>query len=528
MATFRLYECGDGRWIQIACLQPAFFQRLLGAMGLPEVLRDARFEHAPRFSTNEDSEALIDILCARFREQASEVWLAALVAADVPCALVQDARELWHDPLFRESGIVVEDEDPRLGRLRRVGPVFVGEEGPTSPTPLPPLVAGDPPLDGLRVLELGGYQAGPMAGRLLADLGADVVKVEPLGGDPFRTAGNVFLALNHGKRSLAVDLKTSEGQVALRRLAETCAVVVHNLRPGVAERDGLGYAQLAAANPGLVYVHVSGFGTDASVAGRPAYDPLGAALAGVQRAQGGPEENPPSLVRTPVCDVGAGTAAAVAAIAGLLGRLRHGRGAREETSLLRIGAAAVAGTALWYEGRPAAPELDRDQYGAGPLCRLYPTADGWLFLVARPDDWPRLRSALGLANDQPPSALADVLVGRSMVDCLALVRRGHAAAIPVSFDFLRRFDTDAQVRAQGLAAEVVHPAYGRVTLVGPAIRFSVTPSRVGPPAPALGEHTESLLAEVGYDEAQRLALHERTVVKWSADWPVAEGSAAHS
>jgi len=441
---------------------------------------------------------------------------------------VQDARELWRDPLVRESGIVTEHEDAGVGRVRRVGPVFVDEEGATSRSPLPPLAVGDAPLEGLRVLELGGYQAGPMAGRLLADLGADVVKVEALAGDPFRTAGNVFLALNHGKRSIAVDLKTLEGQVAVRRLAETSAVVLHNLRPGVAERDGLGYAPLAAANPGLVYVHVSGFGTDASVAERPAYDPLGAALAGVQRAQGGPEGNPPSLVRTPVCDVGAGTAAAVAAIAGLLGRLRHGRGAREETSLLRIGAAAVAGAALWYDGRPEAPELDRDQYGAGPLCRLYPTADGWLFLVARPDDWPRVRTSFGLASGQHPSALAEALVGRSTADCLARVRGSGAAAIPVSFDFLRRFDTDAQVRAHGLAAEVVHPAYGRVTFVGPPIRFSVTPSRVGPFLSDDAAHTESLLAEVGYDVAQRLSLRERTVVKWGADWPVPEDSAAAS
>jgi crotonobetainyl-CoA:carnitine CoA-transferase CaiB-like acyl-CoA transferase len=180
----------------------------------------------------------------------------------------------------------------------------------------------------------------------------------------------------------------------------------------------------------------------------------------------------------------------------------------------------VAETALWYEGRPDPPQLDGDQTGAGPLCRLYPAADGWLFLVARRDDWPRLRSALELASDQDASALAEALAGRSVTDCLDLLRGGGAAAIPVAFDFVRRFDADAQVRAQGLAAEVVHPAYGRVTLVGPAIRFSVTPARVGPPAPALGEHTDALLAEVGYDATERMALRERAVVNWGTDWPV--------
>jgi crotonobetainyl-CoA:carnitine CoA-transferase CaiB-like acyl-CoA transferase len=520
MPAFRLYECADGAWIQVAGLHPDFFQRMVVALGIAEVLLDPRFDLAPnRYASAADREALVEILRARFRAEAAETWLRALGEADVPCAPVQDARDLWGDPLFRDSGILVERDAAGFGRVRHVGPVFVGAAAEAAAGPVPGLAEGRAPLDGLRVLELGGYQAGPTGGRLLADLGADVVKLEPLDGDPFRSTGNIFLALNHGKRSFAVDLGSDEGRRAVRRLAETCPVVLHNLRPGVAERAGLGYAELATANPGLVYVQISGFGAEGPVAARPAYDPLGQALAGIERAQGGPAENPPSLVRSAVCDVSSGTVAALAAIAGLLGRQRGGRGGRAETSLLRMGAALTAETALGYGGRPPARVFDRGQHGFGPLYRLYGTADGWLFLAARSGDWPGLRAALGLAGEPDAAALEAALAQRSTADCLALLRAAGAAAEPVVFELARRFADDPQVRAQGLVAEVEHPAYGRAQYVGPPVRLSATPARLGPPAPALGEHTEALLAEVGYDAGERTALRERGIVGWGAGWP---------
>jgi crotonobetainyl-CoA:carnitine CoA-transferase CaiB-like acyl-CoA transferase len=501
--TFRLYECADGRWIQIACLQPEFFRRLVVALGLSEVLRDPRFEHVPHLETDSDREALIDVLQTRFREQNCNEWLRALIAHGVPCAPAQDARDLWHDPLFRDTEIIVERDDPQLGRVHLIGPLIVGDEHGTAAAPLPPLEAGQPPLEGIRVLELGGYQAAATACRLLADLGADVVKVEPPAGDPFRPAGNVFLALNHGKRSIVLDLATAPGQSAITGLAQTSAVVLHNLRPAVAERHGLGHAQLARTNPGVVSVQISGFGTDALAANRPAYDPLGAALSGVQRAQGGPAgKNPPSLVRTPVCDAGSGTAAAVAALAGLLGRLRHGSGTWADTSLIRVGAAYVAGRALSLEGRPDSPQLGADQYGTGPLCRLYATTDGWLFLVAPPEGWPRIRAALNLAADTDPAALAEALAPRSLSESLAVLRDGGAGATEVRTGFVEYFESDPQIRAQGLAAESIHPEYGKVMLVGPSVRLSLTPPRMGPPAPPLGAHTEALLAQLNEREGR--------------------------
>jgi crotonobetainyl-CoA:carnitine CoA-transferase CaiB-like acyl-CoA transferase len=312
-----------------------------------------------------------------------------------------------------------------------------------------------------------------------------VVKVEPLAGIPSVLRATSSCA-QPWKRSFAVDLKTPEGQGAVRRLAETCAVVLHNLRPGVAERDGLGYTQLAAANPGLVYVHVSGFGTDTSLAARPAYDPLGAALAGVQRAQGGPaEENPPSLVRTPVCDVGAGTVflSAPAAAAGA-----SPAGTAKTSS---SGSSSGRRNRAWYEGGRTCPNWTASR-SARALCWLYPAADGWLFLVARTTGPAAFGARVGVRNSSP--SLADQprprprFRRRDPVAFIALVRRRLPSARP---------------RRRG------RPPGGRGTVAGDPVRHT-SPNAAPAPRGATAAPVQSVRRHRSLPNRHRI----------STDWPV--------
>jgi crotonobetainyl-CoA:carnitine CoA-transferase CaiB-like acyl-CoA transferase len=520
---YKLYECADGQWIHVGALQADFFQKLLVAMDQVELLLDPRFDQAPnRFQRDEDREALIALLAPRFRSRPAPEWLRILEEADVPYAPVRSAEGLWQDPQAAHQRVIVEDSHPIAGAARRVGPIFLAQPAapPVAPATMPPLGDGAPPLSGLRVVDVSAYIAGPFGGRVLADLGAEVIKVEPLTGEAFRFTGNVFLALNHGKRGVAMDLKADEGRALVRRLTATADAFLHNLRPGVAERLGLGYADLAPENPSLVYTHVSAFGPSGPYAHRPGYDPLGQALAGIERAQGG-GGNPPSFLRPAVCDISVATTAAVATLAGLLGRLRQGRGGLYETSLLRAGAMLTAERSLWYAERPPLRELDAGQHGTQPLYRLYQTADGWLFLAVPRARWPALCSLLGLAADDEPDAatLERAFVSRSTAAWLNALGRAGLPAAPVPLDFIETFAADPQAQSQGLAATAVHPIYGDFRFIGPAVRLSETPTRPNPTAPALGEHTEAVLAELGLDAAARADLRARGVVGWGNPWP---------
>ena len=218
-----------------------------------------------------------------------------------------------------------------------------------------------PPLDGIRVADLTSYIAGSYAAMQLADLGADVVKVEAPEGDSFRELPG-FFGWNRGKRSITVNLKTPEGRLIVERLAARADVFMENMRPGVADRLGVGYARLAAENPRLIYCSITAFGSTGPSADRPGFDPILQALGGLMTLQG--FGGPPKYLRTAPTDYYTAALAAQAVLAALFARERTGRGQRVETSLLRGVLALQSGSAVGYPGKPS---LIRDH----PTCRLY-------------------------------------------------------------------------------------------------------------------------------------------------------------
>ncbi len=378
------------------------------------------------------------------------------------------------------------------------------------------------PLHGYRIVDLTSMISGPLATMILADQGADVIKVEnPDGGDHTRAANNrrngfsaSFLNNNRNKRSLALDLKQPAAKEALVRLVATADVFVQNFRPGVADRMGLGEDALRAVKPDLIYVSISGFGEVGPFAGKPVYDPLVQAMSGLATIQAGSDQERPRLVRTIVPDKLTAISAAQAITAALLARERTGQGQHVRLSMLE------AVIAFLFASDMGSQTFVGDEFpqqdAASFIDLIYETATTyisaavqsnkeWLALtraLERPDwlDDPRFKTpALRQRhiNDRLTMTQA-VLRTRPAAEWLERLTQEGVPCAPV----LTRGEmlVDPQVEALGIVVETQHSQAGRIRGARAAARFSATPTAIRRGGPALGEHTHSILEELGYSQ----------------------------
>ena len=382
------------------------------------------------------------------------------------------------------------------------------------------------PLEGVVVLDLGQYLAGPYGPMLLADLGANVIKVEPVTGDAMRMAVKAFLGCQRGKRSVALDLKRPEGRDAVLRLAERSDVVHHNMTKGVADRLGIGYEALRERNPSLVHCNTWAYGAEGPLSDFGGLDPLFQAASGMEHEAGAvPAGNPPLYLRFGVCDTGNAMLSVVGVLAALLHERRTGAGQHLWTSLLDAGALFTAASSMAPAGQEAMPSLDAAQLGLAPGYRLYETQDGWVQLAAvTDDDWLRLCEALGLAalaSDPMASDREARLANRDVLEAeLARVFRTRtarawslllgAASVPCE-QVLAPDDGDlvlydADNVALGLVTDYEHGRLGRLRQFGDLFRFSRSEPIAHTPPPLVGEHTREILAWAGYDHTEIDAL----------------------
>jgi crotonobetainyl-CoA:carnitine CoA-transferase CaiB-like acyl-CoA transferase len=387
------------------------------------------------------------------------------------------------------------------------------------------------PLHGFRIVDLTSMISGPLATMILADQGADVIKVEnPDGGDHTRAANNrrngfsaSFLNNNRNKRSLALDLKVPRAKEALLRLVATADVFVQNFRPGVAERMGLGEDALRAVRPHLIYVSISGFGETGPFAGKPVYDPLVQAMSGLATIQAGSDLERPRLVRTIVPDKLTAVTASQAITAALLARERTGQGQHVRISMLD------ATIAFLFASDMGSQTFVGDEFpqqdAASFIDLIYETATTYISAAVQSNkEWQALTRALDKPewlNDPrfntPALRQKNIDDRLTMTQAVLLTRpaaewleRLTAAGVPCA-PVLTRSEMihDPQVQAAGIVVESDHKDAGRIRGARAAARFSATPTSIRRSGPALGEHTESLLAELGYTQTDISNLLKR-------------------
>jgi crotonobetainyl-CoA:carnitine CoA-transferase CaiB-like acyl-CoA transferase len=512
-----LFECKDGRWVHqwpfkpLRVIEAAEFERLDDAPK-PQFERGADPARLPL-----EPETIIELfhwlplLQVAFKKFPADEWVAWGHRINEGVQPVRAPEQALADALLLEDGAVVEVDDPELGPIRHLGVITEfsrtpgavqgpaprrGEHtaavlaeaasGTTTTATDEPSANGAPrggPLSGVRVLDLGLALAGPYGTAVLADLGADVIKVNAPWDGPWMATGMGQMA-NRGKRSAVLDLRRHESLDAVYRLVATCDVVTHNMRSGVAERIGVGYDDLVVHNPSLIYCESRGFDRTRAASNVPGTDQSGSALAGQEWEDGGCWRGGRPFFGTSMGDLGNGFLVAIATVYALYHRERTGEGQRIGTSILNACLATSSYTYVTADGRgPERHRLDGPQLGFNARYRLYETSEGWLCLAAvSAAHWEALCDALGLAtarvtdDDALGAQLQAVFRTRPADEWFTLL---DGAGVPVEISS-PRFES---------------PAQGK-----PFLGFSVTPASVPGAAPELGAHTREVLAEIGMSQ----------------------------
>jgi len=532
--TYRLFKTSDD-WVFVGALTPAFWTKLALAAGLDDALVDERFAGAPMaIADADDRRELARRLEEAFATKISEEWLRILEHADVPRSLVL-TREQWaqHEQL-RHNGMVVEIDDPLLGHTRQMGVPVRLRNAPgyiRGPAPVASGVAprwnergtgsrpetrigshgttpgADYPLAGIRVLDLGTFIAGASCSMMLADYGADVIKIEGPEGDAWRGSGLGFMGSNRNKRGLCIDLTNPEGREAFLEMVARSDVVLDNLRPGIMDRLGIGYASLRTRNPGIVHCSVTAYGPTGPCAHLPGFDPLMQAQGGIMRAQGDPAGDPVYL-QIAVCDFASALTAAYGVIAALISRERTGVGDRVETCLANAACTVQAGEFLMYDGAAPPPPGGRDLAGRTASYRIYATSDGAVMVACvSPEHRDALAAALALADNAPlaerwdgPLAceLERIFASRTTREWTdTLLAHGVPAAPCIAVADL--FDDEHHL-ANDLWWDTEDPRWGPLRQTGALIKWQALRQALVRRAPQLGEHSIEVLHEFGFDD----------------------------
>jgi crotonobetainyl-CoA:carnitine CoA-transferase CaiB-like acyl-CoA transferase len=575
----------DGRWLVHSHTEPHFFPAWIETIGFGWIWQDERFKGAPyQFPNPEAKRELISLIQARMKERTAAEWIEAYLANGNVCGdLIQTTQDSLRHPQSIASGILTEVTDPRVGPIVEIGPLvklsgaagsvrssapaprehteeILKTEFAPSPKSKPERAKMSRPLEGVTIVEAAYYYATPFATALLGELGARVIKIEPLRGDPYRNLGRAggdpVLNLGHnnmvramsGKESIALNLKDPKGQEILQALVKTADLFIHNFRVGVPENLGMGEETLRKINPKLVYQYGASYGKTGPYARQPAIDPIIAAYAGTTAHQAG-EGNLP-LTETGA-DPAAAAGCAAAMMLALFAQHRTGQGQYAESAMIVSNIYLNYEDALSYEGKPARRGVDKGQHGLGATYRLYETAPvadrsaqpayanpdpRWVFLAADGDEeFARFCKAAGRedltsdprfatrkARQENDAALSGVLEGlfltqpaKAWETQLLAADVGCVMADEMShFAFLYR---DPQAQAIGMMSKAEHPAIGgKYWRYAPMLHFSDTPGYGGSFC-EFDEHTRAILAELGYDEAAISDLQASGVIASAAD-----------
>jgi crotonobetainyl-CoA:carnitine CoA-transferase CaiB-like acyl-CoA transferase len=591
----------DGRWLQFSQVQPHLYREMLRVMGLDWMLGDDEWKGAAFASGHPKTEEYWERLLAAVQSRTLAQWQEIFEEHhDVWAETMRRGSELLDHPQIRHLGAAIELPDAERGVVRQPGPIARMSQTPAILERGAPQLDADgqqlrtarwPPRSGapeagppgtgergagehragergagehgagttgtalrdVTVLELGTFFAAPFGGTVLRELGARVIKVEPITGEPMRNllpfpeAGGAKAM--QGKESIAVDLSTADGRAIVHQLARRADLALQSFRAGVAERQGVDSATLRALNPGLIYLNAPGYGADGPCGDRPAYAPtIGAGSGLVMRSIGASVPEHPGMsiadIRASALRLaGAGTTeyaqadgisaltVASALALGLVARDRRGVAQTMLTTMLTSTAHALADDMVEYEGRPPTPAADPDLFGYSARYRLYEASDGWIYLAAPAErEWPALAAALAPEADLAGDDRFADEAGRREHDAeLCAVLAGVFAGRPAQHweDHLLSRDVGCvvahpeppEVVLQGkefgaacdLLVQVEHPTFGDHVRFRPLVDLSRSKT-VAEPGSLAGQHTDAILAELGYDDTAIADLRERGVV----------------
>jgi formyl-CoA transferase len=386
-----------------------------------------------------------------------------------------------------------------------------------------PMTTPDSALEGLRVLDVTQFMAGPFCAMLLADLGADVIKVEPPGGDSTRQMPGAvgvdspsFNAVNRGKRSVVVNLKMADGRDMFQRLARSTDILIENYRPGVMTALGVDYQQLAPLNPRLIYASISGYGQTGPDRNKGGFDLIAQGVSGIMSVTGEPGGRPVKA-GVPVTDLAAGLFTLVGILAAVESRHRTGIGQHVDTSLVDAGVALSLWEATEYFSGLGIPAPMGSAHRMNAPYQAVRCADGYITLGAANErlfrrlcdvlEHPEWRESSELADNasrvRNRAMLADriesVTVQKPRSHWLAILEANDIPCGPIN-DYAQVL-ADPQIVARNMVVEVEHPTLGSLKTLGSPIKLSATPPDVGRRAPLLGEHTDEILAEAGFGES---------------------------
>jgi crotonobetainyl-CoA:carnitine CoA-transferase CaiB-like acyl-CoA transferase len=554
---FRLMaaQSKDGRFMQLSQTQDRLWDAFLRLSELDKLLDEPEWKDAPGSEDPDVRIAFWEKALDVMRSQTYDEWLEGFDREpDVWAEVFRDGSELLHHPqmVFDERTVVI--EDPAVGPVLQPGPIVKMESTPAQlgaaapgldehnaairaarrPSKAASAPAGtastEPPLAGITIVELGTFYAAPFGATLLADLGARVIKVEQLDGDPIRhimpfpEVGGVKVL--QGKESVAVDMASDAGREIVLELVRRADVVLQSFRAGVAERHGYTAAEMLAVNPDLVYLNAPGYGTGGPCGHRPAFAPtIGAGSGLAYRNVGGvgnlpqsPDLDMEELKRATMRLAGAtmtlgqadgfsASGVATAMLLGVLAKKRGGPGQEMTTSMLSTMAHCLAEDMVEYTDRMPIRTPDQDLFGLDARYRLYEAADGWVFLAAPAhDDWEALAGALQLdaALRDDDTALASALTEQFLEKPAA---EWEALLVPLDVTCVEVAQAPVEKlvmlggmgEALGIITPETHPMIGDYPRLTPTVTLSRTAGVTGP-APLCGEQTDTVLTELGYDD----------------------------
>lgn len=551
-----LFLCQDGEYLMNHTGGDGGFKRTMDILGLGEYVQTIDGLEMAVPLNDEEYHAARVLVPEAFKTKPRAEWISLLHEADLAALPVLRPHEIFEEPQLIHSQLIKDVVQADGSALRQIGPTLLFDQTP-APDPkgapavgaqneniddlsehrLEPLAVANGetpeyPLAGLRVVDLSGFFATAFGAKLLADLGADVIKVEPVFGDQMRPLKDLYEGGNRGKRNLALNTRSEEGMKVLMELIKTADILMHNQRPGKAEKAGFGYEQVKAINPNIIYCYLPGFGSSGPMMNLKSFAPLVSGFTG-HLYSGAGAKNPPVRRVIGNEDLYNGFSGAIAALLGLYHREKTGEGQYLEAPHLNSSLLVRTELATNREGQPVnAFTLTSDQTGYSPTYRNYACSDGWISIAVFGDvKFSALVRALGLVEEERFRDLAgreqhaDDLVsylsnGFAAMSSKEVVSALDAADVPaeiiLDYPLMSEFLWDEWGHESDRIYESYHLEHGWIRTVGQLCRLSATPGKRQDPSAPLGHHSVEILAELGYDDAAIAALIEARVIKISS------------